>query len=79
MAVSVVLEDGGEKLQFLGEGIILFLVHSTHIYLPMKMEHTECSKTSAYKLQTPENYPKESILHTEHSESLQSRMRNLLG
>ena len=24
----------------------------THIYLPMKMERTECSETSAYKLQT---------------------------
>jgi hypothetical protein len=35
-----------------------FLVHSTHIYLPMKMEQTECSETSAYKLQAPENYPK---------------------
>jgi hypothetical protein len=37
------------------------LVHSTHIYLPMKMEQTECSETSAYKHQTPGNYPKESI------------------
>jgi len=49
-----------------------FLVHSTHIYLPMKMEQTECSKTSAYKLQTPGNYPKESIQRTEHGESLKS-------
>ena len=53
-----------------------FLVHSTHIYLPMKMEQTECSETSAYKLQTPGNYPKESIQHTEHGESLKSRMGN---
>jgi hypothetical protein len=50
----------------------LFLVHSTHIYLPMKMEQTECSETSAYKLQTPCNYPKEGIQHTEHGESLKS-------
>ena len=35
------------------------LVHSTHIYLPMKMEQTECSETSAHKLHTPGNYPKE--------------------
>jgi hypothetical protein len=28
-------------------------------YPPMKME--QCSETSAYKIQTPENYPKESI------------------
>jgi len=39
----------------------LILVHSTHIYLPLKMEQTECSETSAYKIQTPGNYPKESI------------------
>ena len=27
----------------------------------MKMEQTECSETSAYKIQTPGNYPKESM------------------
>jgi len=32
-----------------------------HTYLPMKMEQIECSETSAYKIQTPGNYPKESI------------------
>jgi len=25
------------------------------------MEHTECSETLAYKIQTPGNYPEESI------------------
>jgi hypothetical protein len=50
------------------------LVHSTHTYLPVKMEQTECSETSAYKLQTPWNYPKESIQHLEHGESLKSRI-----
>jgi nicotinic acid phosphoribosyltransferase len=39
----------------------------------MKMEQTECSDTSAYKIQTPGNYPEESIQHSEHSESLKSR------
>ena len=29
----------------------------------MKMERTECSKTLAYKIQTPGNYPEESIEH----------------
>jgi hypothetical protein len=29
--------------------------------LPMKMEQTECSETSAYKIQTLGNYPEESI------------------
>ena len=37
------------------------------------MEETECSETSAFKLQTPGNYPKESIQHIEHGESLKSR------
>jgi len=36
----------------------------------MKMEQTECSETSAYKIQTPGNYPKESIQHTEQGERL---------
>ena len=28
---------------------------------PMKMEQAECSETSAYKIQTPGNYPEGSI------------------
>jgi hypothetical protein len=36
----------------------------------MKMEQTEFSETSAYKIQTPGNYPEEEIQHSEHSESL---------
>jgi len=39
----------------------------------MKMEQTVCSEKLASKIQTPENYPEESIQHTEHSESLKSR------
>ena len=42
--------------------------------MPMKMEQTECSETLAYKIQTPENYPEGSIKHSEHGESLKSRM-----
>jgi len=49
-----------------------------HNYLPMKMEQTECSETLAYKFQMPGNYPEESILHSEHSKSLKSRMHGLL-
>jgi len=41
----------------------------------MKMGQTECSETSAYKIQTPGNYPEENIQHTEHGESLKSRMK----
>ena len=40
----------------------------------MKMEHTECSETSAYKIKTPRNYPEESIQHKEHGKSLKSRI-----
>ena len=36
------------------------------------MEQTECSETSAYKIQAPGNYPEENIQHTEHGESLKS-------
>jgi hypothetical protein len=36
------------------------------------MEQTECSETSAYKLQTPGNHPKESIQHLEYGKSLKS-------
>jgi hypothetical protein len=46
----------------------------------MKMEQTECSETSVYKIQTPENYPEESIQHPEHGESLKSRIHlNMLN
>jgi hypothetical protein len=31
----------------------------------MKMEQTECSETSAYKIQTPENYPEEIIQNSQ--------------
>jgi len=39
----------------------------------MKTEQTECAKTSAYKIQTPANYPEENIQRTEHGESSKSR------
>jgi len=45
-----------------------------HSYRPKKMEQTECSETSAHKIQTPENHPEESIQHSEHGESLKSRI-----
>jgi len=44
-----------------------------HTYSPMKMEQTQCSETSAYKIQTPVNYSEESIQHSEYGESLKSR------
>jgi hypothetical protein len=41
------------------------------------MEQTECSATSAYKIQTPGNYPEENIQHTEHGKSLKSKVLSL--
>ena len=56
--------------------IVCFLLGNSTVdrftYLPIEMEQTECSETSAYKIQTPENYPEENAQHTEHGESLKS-------
>ena len=43
-------------------------------YPPIKMKQVECSETSEYKIQTPGNYPEVNIQHSEHGESLKSRM-----
>jgi hypothetical protein len=42
----------------------------------MKMEQIECSETSAYKIQTPGNHPEENVQHTEHGESLKSKIKD---
>jgi hypothetical protein len=47
---------------------------SFYTHLPAYEDGTECSETSARKLQTPGNYPKENIHHTEHGKSLKSRI-----
>jgi hypothetical protein len=43
------------------------------IYLLAYEDRTECSGTLAYKIQTPGNYPEETIQHTEHGKILKSR------
>jgi hypothetical protein len=45
----------------------------------MNMEQTECSETLAFKLPTSVNHPEESIRHSEHGESLKSRIIHLNG
>jgi hypothetical protein len=45
----------------------------------MKMEQTECSETSTYKIQTPGNYPEQNKQYTEHGVSLKSRRNKLLN
>ena len=41
------------------------------LHLPAYEDGTECSETSAYKIQTPGNYPEENTQHTEHGESFE--------
>jgi hypothetical protein len=38
------------------------------------MERTECFETSAHKTQTQQNHTKERIQHSQHGESLKSRL-----
>ena len=42
------------------------------LHLPMKIEQTVCSKTSAHKIWTPGNHPNERLQHSEHGESFNS-------
>jgi hypothetical protein len=53
---------------------ILKPIHSS--YLSAYEDGTECSETSSYKIQTPGHYPEESTQHSEHGESLKSRMNS---
>jgi len=46
--------------------------------LVMNSEHTVCSETSEYKIQTPGNYQEESIKHSERGENLKSRKHVLV-
>ena len=41
---------------------------------PTRMGQTECSKTSAYNIQTAENHSEERIQQSEYDESLNSRI-----
>ena len=43
-------------------------------YLSAYEDGTECSETSACKIQTQGNYPEESVQHSEHGESLKLRI-----
>jgi hypothetical protein len=52
-----------------------FLKPSHSSYLPAYEDGTECSETSAYKIQAPGNYPEESIQLSEHGESLKSKIK----
>jgi len=51
---------------------------SFYTHLPSYEDGAECSETSAYKIQTPGNHPKESIQHSGHGESLKSRTPKII-
>jgi hypothetical protein len=62
--------------------VICFLLGNStasEFYMPVGVPtclwrwNRECSETSAYKIQTPGNYPGENVQHTEHGQSLKSR------
>jgi len=50
-----------------------------HLHRQAYEDRTECSETSAYKIQTPGNYSKERTKHTEHGKSLKSGTLFLSG
>jgi hypothetical protein len=43
-----------------------------HNHLPVKMEPTECSETSAFNIHTPGKYPEENLPYLQHGESLKT-------
>jgi hypothetical protein len=49
------------------------------VYLPVCCLVVNEVETSAYKIQTPGNYPEENIQHTEHGESLKSGILSFLS
>jgi hypothetical protein len=57
--------------------MLTFHLHRQVGVEPAYEDATECSETSAYKIQTPGNYPEESIQHSEHGESLKSRILSI--
>ena len=82
---------GGPRTKHVGIVVCLLLGYSpaSEFYVPtfrntlshlhrQVMEQTECSETSAHKIQTPGNNPEESIQPLEHGESLKSRMLELM-
>jgi hypothetical protein len=42
---------------------------------PIHVSGFSGEEPSSYKIQTPGNYPEENMQHTEHGESLKSRIR----
>jgi len=58
-------------------GTLFHLHRQVGAHLPAYADGTECSETSAYKIQKPANQPKESIKHSGHGESLVEIVQNI--
>jgi hypothetical protein len=57
---------GMKNVELINFGVLLrekVWPHILHTYLPINTEQAECSETSAYKIQTPGNYPEENMKH----------------
>jgi hypothetical protein len=52
-----------QRLNFICRRFGTLCLFHLHRRVGMKMKQTECSETSAYKIQTPGNYPEERIIH----------------
>ena len=72
-----ILLFSGQTFSCVNTPTVLSSSHTSY-HLPMKMEQIECSETSAYKIHTPRNYPKENTIYSEHGESLKSRIKKLV-
>jgi hypothetical protein len=72
MVKVFIQEKVGSKLACINTSTILKPGYYSS-YLPAYEDGTECSGTSAYKIQTPGNYPEENVQHSQHGESLKSK------
>jgi hypothetical protein len=55
-----------QHLSFIHQRFSTLCLFHLDTYPPTMMEQTERSETLACKIQTPGNYPEESIQHSEH-------------
>ena len=68
--------DRAEQVGKTSMHVVCFILGNSpasEFYMPT-FWNTVCSETSAYKIQAPGNYPEDNIQHTEHGESLKSRI-----
>ena len=55
-----------------------YILHTSYILQPLKMELIEGSETSANHNRTPGKYPKEYIQYSKHGKSLKSRIGTIV-